>query len=101
MGVDVKLFDFLKENKTGMFRRDREVIAYVHVDFFKLDEFIEVVGEHWFDEGGIEDCVLFRDSVCVELNDIIESQGHSLLAYQNCFSDSDIHTFESYLKGVR
>lgn len=96
MEVNAELYDFLKENETGMIRRNNEVVGYVHVYFFKLDDFVKIVGESWFDEGGLE-VHLFRNTVCIELNDIIEGEGHSLLSYKKCFDDSDIKNYEKEL----
>lgn len=96
MEVDADLYEFLKENETGMFRKGDTVIAYVHVYFFRLDDFVKIVGDHWFDEGGY-DAQLFRDTICIDLNDIIEGQGHNLISYKNCFEESDIECYEKEL----
>ncbi len=86
MIVDADLYDFLKANETGLFRRKEEVIAYVHVDFADLSDFVKIVGTNRFSEGGME-VVLMCDTVCVELNDIIEGYGHELSDYRNCFGE--------------
>lgn len=96
MEVNAKLYDFLKENETGLYLKDKEVIAFVHVYFFNLEDFTEIIGSYWFDEGGME-VHLFNDTVCIELNDIIESGGHSLLSYKSCFSEYDIKCYEKEL----
>ena len=89
MTVDAALYDFLKDNETGLFRRKSEVIAYVHVNFFDLDDFVKIVGTGHFDEGGIE-VQLMNNTVCVELNDIMENSfGHELSDYRNCFGEWD------------
>lgn len=94
--MNVQMYEFLKENETGMFLQGSEVIGYVHVYFFNLDEFVSIVGEEYFDEGGLE-VQLFKDTVCIELNDIIEGEGHSLLSYKNCFGEFDLERFEKEL----
>jgi hypothetical protein len=87
--VDPKLYDFLRENETGMFQKsENEVVAYVHIDFYDLGDFVEIVGGCFFDEGGME-IQLFRDTVCIELNDIIESDMHYLSSYKSCFDEFD------------
>ncbi|HML33825.1 hypothetical protein [Sporomusa sphaeroides] len=89
MTVDAELYDFLKANETGLFRRKNEVVAYVHVNFFNLDDFVKIVGPGHFDEGGIE-VQLMHNTVCVELNDIIENAyGQELSDYRNCFDEWD------------
>jgi len=87
MAVDAELYDFLKQSETSLFRRKNEVIAYVHVNFFDLNDFIKVIGESHFSEGGME-VVLMNNTVCIELNDIIENcYGHELSDYKNCFKE--------------
>lgn len=88
MTVDAELYDFLKVNETGLFRRKDEVIAYVHVNFFELDDFVKMIGADYFSEGGIE-VQLMENSVCVELNDIIEAFGQEISDYMNCFGEWD------------
>ncbi|WP_163583296.1 hypothetical protein [Gracilibacillus saliphilus] len=96
MEVNAELYDFLKENETGMMRNENGVIAYVHIPFFKLDDFVEIVGVCQFDEGGIE-VQLFDTTVCVDLNDIIENEGHSVISYENCFEESELKPYEEEL----
>lgn len=99
MDVNVALYDFLNENETGLFLKGKQVIAYVHVHFFDLDTFTEIIGSHWFDEGGME-IHLFKNTVAIELNDIFESYEHSILAYKNCFDNDDIKRYEDELKAL-
>lgn len=99
MEVNAELYEFLKDNETGMFLKDGEVVAYVHVIFHYLDEFVEIVGEGWFDEGGME-VQLFANTVCVELNDIIEGEGHDIISYKKCFEESDIIRYRKELEAM-
>jgi hypothetical protein len=97
--VDADLYEFLKENETGLYRSHegrKEIVAFVHVNFGSLDEFVEIIGNHWFEEGGL-DVQMFRDSICVELNDIFEGFGHGLLDYEKCFDES---TWQEYRKEI-
>jgi hypothetical protein len=93
MEVNAELYDFLKEHETGMLQNEQGVIGFVHVPFYKLDDFVKVVGASWFDEGGIE-VHLFNDTVCIEINDIVEGEGHSLLNYLRCFDDYEIRRYK-------
>ncbi|CQR73326.1 hypothetical protein SOV_51100 [Sporomusa ovata DSM 2662] len=87
MTVDAELYDFLKQNETGLFCRKNEVIAYVHVNFCDLDDFVKMIGVDYLSEGGIE-VQLMDSTVCIELNDIIEDGfEHELSDYKNCFSE--------------
>jgi hypothetical protein len=84
--VNPELYDFLNENETGLFREKDTIVAYVHIYFFRLEDFVKIIGVNSFDEGGI-DVKMFSDTVCVELNSIIEAFGHDLSSYKKCFSE--------------
>jgi hypothetical protein len=97
MDVDANLYEFLKENETGMHSQGEQVIVYVHIPFYNLKEFVEIVGDGAFDEGGLESH-FFRESVCVELNDIIENDGHNISSYKKCFDPDDWKRYEDQVK---
>ena len=84
--VNPELYDFLKENKTGLYSewRLQEVKAYVHIHFDDLSDFVKIVGRGRFDECG-DDVIMFAETICIEINDIINGFDHSLLDYQDCF----------------
>ncbi|WP_263708035.1 hypothetical protein [Shouchella tritolerans] len=86
MQVNAELYEFLAENETGLYQKGDKVIAYVHVYFFDLDDFVKIVGPHPFDEGGME-VHLFENTAAIELNDIIENEGHYLSSYKKCFDE--------------
>jgi hypothetical protein len=98
--VNPDLYDFLKENETGLYTRnyknDKTVYAYVHIYFFRLQEFVDIVGSYPFEEGGA-DVKMFESTVCVDLNDIIEGKGHELLDYKNCFNEYDWNHYEEQI----
>lgn len=93
--VNADLYNFLNENETGLTTENngKDIIAYVHIYFWKLDDFVKIVGSYPFDEGGRE-VVMFEDTICVELNDIIEGDGHNLSSYKRCFNENDWENFE-------
>lgn len=97
MNVDANLYDFLKEHETGMYLDNNELIAYVHVHFHDLPQFVEIVGLSTFDEGGLE-VRMFEHTLAIELNDIIENSDQEILAYRNCFEASDIEQYLPQLK---
>jgi len=96
--VDSGLYDFLKENETGLYRSNEKytkdkIIAIVHVYFSDLEDFIEIVGEYSFEEEGIE-VTMFADRICVGLNDIIEANDQSLVDYKKCFDKDNWNNYE-------
>lgn len=96
MNVDANLYEFLKENETGMYLHKNELVVYVHVHFGKLTEFVEIVGRSPFDEDGLE-VRMFEYTLAIELNDIIENNDQEILAYRNCFDASDIEDYMPHL----
>src|SRR5690625_3379404 len=86
MEVDANLYEFLRANETGITKDDYGLVFYVHVPFYQLDEFVEVIGEHHFEEGGMN-VLMFDDTLCIDLNDIIEGAGHKITSYKKCFED--------------
>lgn len=97
--VDADLYDFLQNNETGMFydAERKQMVAYVHVYFFNLEELVEILGEYYFDEGG-RDAQIFRNTVCIDLQEIFKSEGNCILDYKNCFSEDDIENYRQYLE---
>lgn len=95
--VNVDLYEFLKSHETGLYKEDFLVTAYVHVDFYDLDKFVEIVGEDWFAEGGIQ-VQMFARTICVELNDIIEGEGNCLSDYKNCFNKHDWNEYSDAIE---
>jgi hypothetical protein len=84
--VTANLYEFLKENETGIYREKERLVAYVHIDFYDLKEFVGIIGDAHFDEGGI-DAKMFNNTICIDINDIIEGEGQYLSAYAKCFDD--------------
>jgi hypothetical protein len=97
--VNPDLYDFLKEYETGLYisKKSIYVTAYVHIPFYALEDFIKVVGEYHFEEGGI-DVKIMTNTICIDLNDIIESLDQDLKDYKNCFNESDWNNYEEYME---
>lgn len=93
MEVDANLYEFLRENETGLMRNEHGLVFYVHVYFHDLDTFREIVGPYPFDEGGIN-VLMFDETICIDLNDIIEGQGHKITSYKNCIDEFELKRFE-------
>ena len=94
--VNSKLYDFLLKNETGLYQDKENVIPFVHIDFCDLAEFVEIVGSYHFDEGGT-DVQMFENTVCIDLDYIIESEGHYLSDYKSCFK---AHTWKLYAEQI-
>jgi hypothetical protein len=87
--VNAELYDFLKECETGLTTdRNRNVIAYVFIDFDKIQEFIKIVGTWFLEDGGYE-CMLKDGCIRLDLNEIIDGEGHKLSDYEKCFYEDD------------
>jgi hypothetical protein len=89
--VNPELYDFLKENETGLYTdwRLQETIAYVHIHFSNLADFVRIIGNNsYFNDGGIQ-VLMFSNTICIEINDIIGGLDHSLCNYKDCF-DKDV-----------
>lgn len=99
MEVNAELYEFLKENETGMFKKNGDIVTYVHIDFSDINDFITIVGSYYFDEGGAH-TRLFESSLCIELDDIFEGAGHSPLNYKNCFDEDDLKLYEKELQAL-
>jgi hypothetical protein len=99
--VDADLYEFLRNNETGLYtknyEKDKTVYTYVHVWHFDLSDFVKIVGSSPFDEGGLE-VRMFENTIAIELNDIIENDGHELLAYRNCFDEDDWKRYEEQIQ---
>ena len=98
--VNSDLYTLLNENETGLytqeFHKNKTVYAYVHLDFSDLAEFAEAVGTYPFEEGGMK-VTMFERTICIDLNDIIEGQGHSLSSYKKCFGED---TWDRYKEQI-
>ncbi|MCL6605532.1 MAG: hypothetical protein K6T94_21920 [Paenibacillus sp.] len=84
--VNADLYTLLNEKETGLytqeFHKNKTVYAYVHLDFSDLADCVEAVGSYPFEEGGMK-VQMFKRLVCIDLNDIIEGNGHKLSSYKS------------------
>src|SRR5699024_12204960 len=84
--VDANIYEFLRAKEKGITKDYYGLVFYVHVPFYQLDEFVEVIGEHNFEEG-VMNVLMFDDTLCIDLNDNIEGAGHKITSYKKCFED--------------
>lgn len=95
--IYANLYDFLKENETVLAMSNKEITAYVFIDFCDLERFSEIVGPSVFDDGGVEAVIKDR-YVVVTLNDIFEHYDSSILDYENCFDSTMIGAWRTELE---
>lgn len=92
--VDADLYDFLQNHETTILVENKEIVAFVFVDFRDLYDFVKIVGVDHFDDGGV-DVTMLDSYLCIPISDYIEGCGHNLSSYKNCFEDDIWDTYES------
>jgi hypothetical protein len=93
--VDIDLYDFLKNNETGLYICNNELVVYICIDFRDVQTFINIIGANFFSEGGF-DCKIHDGYISIELNEIIEEwYGQNLSSYKNCFGVDDWEEYEN------
>lgn len=86
--VNADLYEILRSNEVRLNLENGEVIAHVFIYLCDLKDFVEAVGEAWFTDN--EKKIVLRGAyVAIEINDIIEAEGHLLSSYENCFDPCD------------
>lgn len=86
--VEVELYEFLKAHECHLFREKDQIKAWVCVEFFELDDFVQVIGRCAIGESGLQ-VTLFESYLAVELNDIIDGTGADLSDYKRVFDDTE------------
>lgn len=95
--VDADLYEFLQNHETGLCLDEyKNIVAYVHIRFDDLKDFVEIVGIYPFDEGGA-DAKMFETTICIDLNLIFEGDGNCILDYKNCFGEDDLENYKEAL----
>ncbi len=98
--VNARLYGFLKDNETGLYKHKKQIIAFVHIYFCDLSKFADIVGQSHFEDGGI-DVQMFSNSICVEISDLIQDGfGHNLSDYKDCFNDYDWDRYKDLIKQI-
>ena len=82
--VNPDLYDFLKEADTGTYEENGKTMAFVHIPFWQLDDFVKIVGTYYFEEGGM-DVKMFDNTICIDLDRILYGHDQSYEDYKNCF----------------
>ena len=86
--VNADLYEILRSNETRLNLENDEVIALVFIYLCDLKDFVDAVGEGWFCDNE-KQIVLRGVYVAIEINDIIEAEGHQLSSYEDCFDSCD------------
>jgi hypothetical protein len=74
-------------NECHLFKKGDNIDGWVVVDFNDLHEFAEIIGSNRLSDGGIK-VTLVYGYLAVEIEELIEGCGETLLDYKDCF-DSD------------
>lgn len=88
---NLELYEFLKEEvECGIQYKyeTKSIECWVWLDFCQLKEFVDLVGNNYFYEGGVE-CNLQETRIAIDLNDIIEYQGDDIFSYKSIFQERD------------
>lgn len=93
---NIELYEFLKERECHLFRENDEMQAWVVVPFYLLSDFVKVVGNTYFDEGGM-DIKMFEDYLAIDLNYIFEAECEFIYEYRKCFEEDEFKKYESVL----
>lgn len=83
----LKLYAFLSKGwiDTGLYEnKNGELIGFAHIPFDELGRFVQIVGSYPFEEGGLE-VRMFDNTICIELNEIIESFCAELADFSELF----------------
>ena len=97
--VNSEIYDFLRdvaaENHLSI--KKGEVIAVTLVNFRDMYELVDAFGEDTFDEGGLE-ITMLNGYIGLELNEIFEGYGNSILDYKGCFPKQEVQEYMEELK---
>ena len=82
-----ELYDFLMSHETGILKLFNETSAYVYVEFWEIDEFIEISGYDSFYEGKVKGTVLPKTIAIELIYSILTIE--ELKKYKDCFDKDD------------
>jgi hypothetical protein len=86
--VNMELYRILKDGECHLRREDGQIKAYAIIYPWDIIEFTKIVGDHYFDEGGIDCRLLIGGDIWLRVDPIItESEGHLLSSYKACFPE--------------
>lgn len=91
---DADLYEFLKENEICMWGEKGILKFGVHVCFSDIKEFIEIVGHHILDDGGIETHLNNDTTLFIPLEDTFQDCNYLIEHYKHCFKEEDLKNFK-------
>lgn len=98
------LHAFLLENETCMWAEKGELKFGVHVHFNDIKEFIDILGHHALDDGGIDcslniDCNLNNEhTLFIPLEDYFLNSDFTINYYRHCFEESTLKQYEAEIE---
>lgn len=92
------LHAFLLENEMCMWVEKDELKFGVHVHFCDIKEFIDILGHHVLDDGGI-DCNLNNEyTLFIPIDDYFLNNNLMVNHYKHCFSESDLRDYAAEIE---
>lgn len=82
-----KLYHFFKTHETGIRKKNGEVEAWVHIYFYEVEEFADIIGENVLCEGYVK-ATIMSNTIAVELIDSVLWNGE-IEEYKDCFDKDD------------
>ena len=86
--VNANLYEFMKNNELSIYQsyKDSEIISFIRVNFFDLEEFINIFPENSFDENMLH-AQIGKYDICFDLIEVMEYFGHEIKDYYKCFDN--------------
>ncbi|MBZ9622916.1 hypothetical protein G9F71_008620 [Clostridium sp. FP2] len=94
--VNADLYEFLNNHEVHIYIVDKKIESQVFIPFYDLEDFVKIAGSGWLDEGGA-DCKLQDGNICIDIVDLIESDGHLISSYSNCFEKDEWNQYREQI----
>jgi len=81
--VNIELYELMSECEVNMKIDKEEIEIWMHLPFYRCEEFVKAIGLNSFDDGGWE-CLFQDNNICVkDFQEVIEMEGHLVSSYKN------------------
>ena len=88
-----ELHNFLLTNETTMWTEKGELRFGVHVHLFDIENFVEVIGLHALDDGGMDCTLAHGKTLFVPLHDHFMNNNFTINFYKHCFNEYDLKEY--------